>query len=450
MADHHVRARQRLELGVDDRRHLPMAERGAGVGEVGERRDPQRLAEAVEALRGDPRELGLGLLVHPELDQQRDQPRPPRPVLVALAGEHPDDRRELGQPALLAHDAEHLDPVHAGGVAPGEQPAPLVRAPLARLGLLEAPVAERDRRAVVLGDVEHERLRRLLGASRAATATSRRADSRSPRATKAGTRQAIASARISVSPSSSARSRASVSHLEDLLERGRAARPVGAHQHRRQPRPVAELARHLDRRAADDRGAIVLAAEVERPREPAEQPDPQLRALLAECDRRLLEHLDRALVGDSRAPARLLVADRRPGEQRRVGELARDLGGGAEGAQRVAGVPRPVAGGAELEVDLGALGPGRRSAARAPCAAAPPPRRTPARRPPPARRARCTRPRVASPRSGRWRRSGRRGRRGPGPSGRRRPRAPRRPAGEARPGAGRSAGRRAPAAPARA
>ena len=100
----------------------------------------------------------------------------------------------------------------------------------------------------------------------------------------------------------------------------------------------------------------MLAAKVERPREPAEQPDAQLRAAVAERRRRLLEQLDGALVGDPRAPAGLLVADRRPREQLRVAELARDLA--RRDRRRSSASPRvarAMAGGAELEVDLRAL-----------------------------------------------------------------------------------------------
>ena len=61
--------------------------------------------------------------------------------------------------------------------------------------------------------------------------------------------------------------------------------------------------------------ALVVAPEVERAGEPAEQPDAQLGALVAERGGRLLEQLDRALVGDPRAPARVLVADRGAREQ---------------------------------------------------------------------------------------------------------------------------------------
>ena len=90
--------------------------------------------------------------------------------------------------------------------------------------------------------------------------------------------------------------------------------------------------------------ALVVALEVERAREPAEQPDAQLRVLVAERGRRLLEQLDRALVGDPGAPAGVLVADRGPREQLGVAELARDLRRRRERLERVERLARAVAG----------------------------------------------------------------------------------------------------------
>ena len=111
MADHHVRARQRLQLRVDDRRHLLVADRGAGVGQIGERRQPQRRPKAIDALGGKARQLPPRLPLHAQLGQDGDEPGTPRPLPVDLAGEDPDRRRHLGQPPLLAANAEHLDAV---------------------------------------------------------------------------------------------------------------------------------------------------------------------------------------------------------------------------------------------------------------------------------------------------------------------------------------------------
>ena len=63
-------------------------------------------------------------------------------------------------------------------------------------------------------------------------------------------------------------------HVEDLLERAGPPRPVGAHQDRGEPGAVLEVSRHGDGARANDRSALVVALEVERAREAAQQPDP--------------------------------------------------------------------------------------------------------------------------------------------------------------------------------
>ena len=114
---------------------------------------------------------------------------------------------------------------------PVSSAAPLVRALRRRLGLGEAAVAERDRRAVVLGDVEHERLRRLLARSRAAR---RPPAGRCRRRTSADERRHAPGHRLGADLG-----------VAQLLGRGprprsasrgsprasSSARPVGAHQH---------------------------------------------------------------------------------------------------------------------------------------------------------------------------------------------------------------------------
>ena len=50
-----------------------------------------------------------------------DEPGSPRPPRVALAGQDPDHRRQLGQSSLLAANAEHLDAVDARCVPSGQQ-----------------------------------------------------------------------------------------------------------------------------------------------------------------------------------------------------------------------------------------------------------------------------------------------------------------------------------------
>ena len=176
----------------------------------------------------------------------------------------------------------------------------------------------------VLRDVQHERLRGALGGLAQRRGSPARADSRSHRSTNAGTRHDIASARISVPPEPLAELHRLGEHLQPGRARAGAARPVGAHQARGEPGVVAEPARHRDRARAGDVRALVPALEVARARQPAEQADAQLRVLGAERLRRLLQQLDRAVIEDGRTPARLLVADRGPGEQRGVALLAGD------------------------------------------------------------------------------------------------------------------------------
>ncbi len=121
------------------------------------------------------------------------------------------------------------------------------------------------------------------------------------------------------------------------------------------PRRSRRSPRHLDRARAHDRAALAVAAEVERAREAAEQPDAQRRVGVAERRGRLLEQLHRTLVGEPGAPARVLVADRGAREQLRVAQLAGDLRGVVEGRQRVGRLAAAVARGAELEEHLRAL-----------------------------------------------------------------------------------------------
>ena len=215
----------------------------------------------------------------PSSTRTETSPGATRPPRAASAARILITGRELRQAPLLAADAEHLDPVDARRVAPGQQPAPLVRALRLRLRLVQTPVAQRDRRAVVLGHVEHERLRGLLGGRRAAPRPPAAPSRDRTSATNAGTRQAIASARISVLPSSSPISLASVSISRISSSELVAARPVGAHQHRGEAacgrRSRRAMAIALVRTIA---AALVLALEVQRAGEPAEQPDAQLRA----------------------------------------------------------------------------------------------------------------------------------------------------------------------------
>ena len=53
VADHHVSARELLELRIEEGRDFLVAERGAGIRQVRERGEPQRLAKEIESFAGD-------------------------------------------------------------------------------------------------------------------------------------------------------------------------------------------------------------------------------------------------------------------------------------------------------------------------------------------------------------------------------------------------------------
>ena len=114
--------------------------------------------------------------------------------------------------------------------------------------------------------------------------------------------------------------------------------------------------RELDGPCALGHAPLVVAAEVERSSEPTEQPDGQLRARVVDRRACLFEQLDRPLVGDARAPARVLVSDGAPAEQLGVPELAGNARRRGERVERVQRLPRPVAGGSNLQQHRRALG----------------------------------------------------------------------------------------------
>ena len=147
--DHRVRARVRQELAIEGLRERLVAEHGACVGEVHERRDPQRRPQRADPVPDQPAELAARVVDHAELREDGDEAWPPRAV-ARRAAEEADDRRDLREPTLLAPDAEHLDAVRARRVPRGEEPSPLVRSHRRALGRDEVAVAELERGAVVL------------------------------------------------------------------------------------------------------------------------------------------------------------------------------------------------------------------------------------------------------------------------------------------------------------
>ena len=119
--DHRVRARVRQQLAIEGLRERLVAEHGARVGEVHERRDPQRRPQRADPVPDQPAELAARVVDHAELGEHGDEAGPPGAVARGAA-EEADDRRDLREPTLLAPDAEHLDAVRARRVPRGEEP----------------------------------------------------------------------------------------------------------------------------------------------------------------------------------------------------------------------------------------------------------------------------------------------------------------------------------------
>src|SRR4051794_32870888 len=141
-------------------------------------------------------------------------------------------------------------------------------------------------------------------------------------------------------------------HGQDLLEGARPTRPIRADEDPRERGGVLEATCEADGVPSHESTSLALTLEVERAGETAEKTDPNRGVGLAQPLGSLLEELDRALVDDARAPAGILVADGRTGEELGVALLAADLGRCSEGVQRVRRMARAVTRLAELEQDL--------------------------------------------------------------------------------------------------
>ena len=89
---------------------------------------------------------------------------------------------------------------------------------------------------------------------------------------------------------------------------------------------------------------------------PASRPIRSSSLLVIDRRERLFEQLDRIPYRYHGAPAGVLVADRRSGEQLRAVQRTGDLGRRREGLQRIGRLARPMADRAELEQGVGALG----------------------------------------------------------------------------------------------
>ena len=157
------------------------------------------------------------------------------------------------------------------------------------------------------------------------------------------------------SPSSSLRARASVS-----ISRISSSVLVPAIEYAR-ARRIASPRRSPSRRAisigvrVDDRGPPVVTAVGEHTGQGRQQTDPERRFFFADGGARLLEQLERPAVSPALPPAGVLQSDRRAREHVRVAGAASDLRGRGERLDRVGPAAGSVAGGPELELDLGLL-----------------------------------------------------------------------------------------------
>ena len=279
------------------------------------------------------------------------------PVPALARGQQPHHGRELGQPALLAPDAEHLDAVDARGVAAGQQPAPLVRA--------HAPSPRRPSSRPSHSAIAEPQcsatwsMERLCGAlgGRAHAPRSRGAPPRCRRATAAPGRARSSPRRAARRRRArSAMSRASVSSVEHLLGRLRPARPV-AGARARWPAPRGRRARRAIAIASVAHGGAARRARRGSASARASPPSTPTRS--CESARRRARRpparaaRPRTCVGDHRAPARLLVADR--GARQQLGVGVRAAAASRERLERVDRAAGAVAGRPELEQQLGAL-----------------------------------------------------------------------------------------------
>ena len=273
--DHHAAPGMRQELGVDQPRHLGVADDRAHIGEVRERRQPERRAQRVEAVGADAVELGARLLEHPQLRHERGQARvatpPPCPTPPATARPGPARRAGPARGGSRTSGCRRRwtdRGLRAGGSTPATArppPRPRVRRPS------HSAIAAAYCSATCIANGW-----RMRPAMSSRAASSARAAVRSPIAISDATRHWNASAPISMSPSCSAMSRPSASMSRMSPEGRRSAQPVGAAQHEREAPAVADAAGHGDRLVAHQRALLGSGGEGQRPAERAEHAHAQL------------------------------------------------------------------------------------------------------------------------------------------------------------------------------
>ena len=304
-------------VACSSRRPVGVAERAADLGEQRHRDQEVGVArQRVEAGRGHALERLARLVVAPQLDvHQRLAAAPGRDRRVHL-DEVRDRLLDLAEPALLAADVEHRHRVVVQGV----------------LGV--AALADRERLArQPLGVVE---VARELGAraaeQRRPPQVERPVDDRGERGGRldldVGAGDVAELEQVHDRPACALQLQLEVAdlggdppqlarHLEALLDVLRAPQHVVARVERGRERGrVADAARDLDRRLAQQHPPLGLARVVELEREPGQQARAQRRVLLAQPLQRLLEQRDDLGL---LAPAASTTAPRRRARHGRAG-----------------------------------------------------------------------------------------------------------------------------------
>ena len=242
-------------------------------------------------------ELAPRLVLQAQLREQRGEPGAPRAASArrrrAAAGRRDSSSRRSCSRRML----NIWMPWMPDGGASGEQErstrgsaARPPRRPRAARRTARASRRSARRRASGTAGAAGARWRSPRGAPRAAR-------SRSPSAMSPATRHSRRVDLQLVVADACARSRASREHVQRLPELALAARPVRAHEHRREPRPVVQPARH--RRSASSRtgdARRVVADEAQGAGQARRAPSPAARSRpRASASDASLEQLDRRL-----------------------------------------------------------------------------------------------------------------------------------------------------------
>ena len=155
-------------------------------------------------------------------------------------------------------------------------------------GLRELPLQKRQRGAVVLGDVEDERLARVLGDVESLGQLLARGHDLAERDQRRDPPLRRLGLALDVTHLLG-KSACLSEHLERVGEARGGARPVDPHEHRRQAAPIVDSSRHRDRVLTCARGATRVALVLECTSQAREQPDTKRGILSPERPGGLLE-----------------------------------------------------------------------------------------------------------------------------------------------------------------